>query len=212
MSCPLCGSTDGQTITTQMPVHSYFDCLDCRLISMHKKNHLSHDQELARYLLHQNDVTDIRYQNFVNDVISFVQTHIPSTATGLDFGSGPGPVITNLLRSQGYLVCCYDPYFAHDPGLLSTQYDFIVSCEVVEHFYNPADEFLKLKQCLRPHAPLIIKTLLYKDSNDFSNWYYPKDPTHVCFYRSFTFDWIAKKYQFLPEILSNRLIILWNHP
>ena len=210
ISCPLCGSSNGHTITTAKSTCSYFDCLDCRLISMHKKNHLSHNQEFARYLLHHNDVSDLRYQNFVKDVTDFVQNHITPSATGLDYGSGPGPVVTQILRDQGYTMSCYDPYFANDPALLFTQYNFIVSCEVVEHFYNPAEEFSKLKQCLKPNAPLIIKTLLYEDNIDFSNWYYAKDPTHVCFYRSMTFDWIAKKHQLSLEILSNRLIALWN--
>ena len=211
ISCPLCGSSNGHTITTAKSTCNYFDCLDCRLISMHKKNHLSHNQEFARYLLHQNDVSDLRYQNFVKDVTDFVQNHINPSAIGLDYGSGPGPVVTQILRTHGFTMCCYDPYFANEPELLTTQYDFIISCEVVEHFYDPAKEFSKLKQCLKPNAPLIIKTLLYEDNIDFSNWYYAKDPTHVCFYRSFTFDWIAKKHQLSLKLLSNRLIVLWNH-
>jgi len=211
ISCPLCRSTNGHTITTSKPACSYFDCLDCRLISMHKKSHLSHDQELARYLLHQNDVLDLRYQNFVKDVTGFVQNHIKLPATGLDFGSGPGPVVTQILRTQGYTMYCYDPYFANQPALLSFQYDFIVSCEVVEHFYYPAEEFSKLKRCLGINSPLIIKTLLFEDDIDFVNWYYGKDPTHVCFYRLHTFEWIAKKYQFTLETSGNRLIVLWNN-
>jgi len=210
INCPLCKGTNRQIFSIPKLGCLYFDCLDCRLISMSKSNHLSHDQEYARYLLHHNDVSDVRYQNFVKDITCFVQNHIKPPATGLDFGSGPGPVVTQILRTHGYTMSCYDPYFANTPELLSNQYDFIVSCEVVEHFHHPAEEFVNFKQCLKANSPLIIKTLLFEDNLDFSNWYYAKDPTHVCFYRSHTFDWIAKKYQFSLKILSGRLIVLWN--
>lgn len=49
----------------------------------------------------------------------------------------------------------------------------------------------------------------WQTESHFANWYYPKDPTHVCFYNSKTFELIATTFEF--NLLYNdtkRVVIL----
>lgn len=53
--------------------------------------------------------------------------------------------------------------------------------EVAEHFYNPGEEFTKLKARLNPSRSLYVKALRYTNAMNFDHWRYKNDPTHVFF-------------------------------
>ena len=136
---------------------SYYYCPDCKSVAMHPKYYLSLIEEKTRYLTHNNDVDDPRYQKFVRPVIQAVTTHTKTHDHGLDFGAGTGPVITKLLQKKGYSMTTYDPIFIPNSEALSETYDFIVCCEVVEHFHNPRAEFMRFHQLLKPDGLLVSK-------------------------------------------------------
>lgn len=207
--CLLC-LNDQITLKLIKPTkEKYWDCYYCGLIFLDEAFHLGPSLERAHYLTHNNDITDSRYQSFVSPIVDYVLNNVPLPSKGLDFGAGPGPVISSILVGRGYEMNIYDPYFWNDVWSLTKEYDFIVSCEVVEHFYSPADEFHKLRFLLRPDGHLTIMTDLYNDSIDFDEWYYHRDPTHVSFYRMRTFEWIKKHYRFKDLLRSDgRVVVL----
>jgi len=174
---------------------------------MHPEHYLSRDDEKARYLTHNNDVNDPRYQKFVRPVIRAVTSHTQPHHHGLDYGAGTGPVITKLLREKGYSMTTYDPMFIPNPEALSTSYDFIVCCEVAEHFHDPQLEFARFHQLLKPSGLLVIKTELLTPEIDFPNWYYINDPTHTLFYSPKGMHRILIQHGFQNLDISPRLVI-----
>lgn len=209
--CPLCLDSNTQLFFTKKKSEkNYWQCQVCQMIHLDKEYILNSAEEFEHYQTHNNDIHDPRYQKFVSDITDYVQEKISSSAIGLDFGAGPGPVITHVLEKSGYRVEVYDPFFNPQDEVLKSRYDFIVSCEVIEHFNNPAKEFSTLSNLLNEGAALILKSHFYKNDIHFPSWYYHADPTHICFYQEETFHWIKEKYQFKSvEILSDRLCVLW---
>ena len=212
MQCPLCqnGSASLKSLNVSDD-KKYYDCKICKLIFLDKIFYLSEKEEKKRYLLHNNDINDLGYQQFVYDITNYIQKNIQPPASGLDFGSGSNSVVSSLLKKANFNIYQYDPYFSPNIENLSLKYDFIIACEVVEHLYNPHWEFKKLQYLLNDGAPLVIKTDIYHDSINFDKWYYRGDPTHVVFYRHETFEWIKNTYKFkMLSQISSRSMALWN--
>ena len=169
--------------------------------------YLSHNEERARYLTHNNNVNDPDYQTFVQPVIQAVTNYTQTHHKGLDYGAGTGPVITMLLREKGYFMTTYDPFFIPNRKALSATYDFIVCCEVVEHFHNPQSEFDRFRQLLNPGGLLVIKTEFLTHNIDFPSWYYINDPTHTIFYSPEGICQLLAKHEFQCINNSPRLVI-----
>jgi SAM-dependent methyltransferase len=161
--------------------------------------------EKLRYEEHNNDVFDDGYRSFVSPLVNKVLEDFSSGHEGLDFGAGPGPVVSKILEENNYQIKQYDPFFHDYPELLKAKYDYVACCEVIEHFHIPRKEFELLKSLLRNNAKLYCMTHLYDDSIDFSNWYYKNDNTHVFFYQAETMNWIKSEFGFKSLDLSNRL-------
>jgi 2-polyprenyl-3-methyl-5-hydroxy-6-metoxy-1,4-benzoquinol methylase len=136
-----------------------------------------------------------------------LDTFLP-THKGLDFGSGTGPVISSMLQKENYDIVQYDPFFDPDQSVLNSTYDYIVSCEVFEHFNHPKLEIDRLTSILKPNGMLLIMTLLYHDTIDFKTWHYRNDPTHIFIFRAETITYIAKEKKFDILELTNRFIVL----
>ena len=186
----------------------YYNCDRCKAIVKDKKYYLTPHEEKERYKIHNNDVNDIRYQNFTLPITDYVIENFLPEHKGLDFGSGTGPVISSMLTKKGYGIVQYDPFFAPNKNIFNNTYDYIVSCEVFEHFYNPKMEIDRLTSLLKANGALLIMTLLYNDQIDFNTWKYSKDPTHVFIYRKETIEYIATKQQLEIEIVTDRFIAL----
>lgn len=203
-SCPLCNGIGA--LYYQKSNKTYFKCTNCSSVYIDKSNYLDYDEERERYLEHNNDVNDAGYQNFVKPIIDIVTSRFTSPCVGLDFGAGTGPVISKILREKGYTMFEYDPYFHNYPELLVNSYDFIVCCEVIEHFNNPRKEFYQLRSMLNPGGELICMTDLYTEKVNFEKWYYKNDPTHVFFYHPHSVEYIAKEFNFTAFDQNDRLI------
>lgn len=176
---------------------------------MNQELRLDPAAERRRYLLHDNDFLDQGYQDYVTPMVDEVKKLIPKDKKGLDYGSGPESAIGYLLRDQGYEIEKYDPFFNPNPAALQATYDFILICEVVEHFYIPAEEFEKLRGMLNPGGMLFVMTVLRTEKTDFATWYYRRDPTHVCFYSEKSFDYIRRRFQFSGvKITPPRTVVL----
>lgn len=202
--CPLCGG--GSKLFFAMPPKKYHQCRQCLGVFMDKACWVCREDEKKRYREHNNDVDDSRYQQFVEPVVSKVQEIFRPKQKGLDYGAGTGPVAAKLLHDQGYSVELYDPFFWENPAAFNTSYDFIVCCEVAEHFHFPAKEFRRLRSLLKSGGVLYCMTDLYSENIDFKNWYYKNDPTHVFFYHQKTLEQIKLKYGFSGVEIDRRLI------
>lgn len=203
--CPLC-----HHVGTPFYNVLFFICDECKGIFKARRFLLPPIEEQARYEMHQNDIFDSNYQKFVSPITTRVLKDFKADALGLDFGAGKGPVASKILQDHTYHINKYDPYFINTPKVLELKYDYIVCCEVMEHFYNPDKEFNLLKNCLKPNGYLYCMTLIYKPENDFENWYYKNDPTHVFIYQKETLEWIRINFKFSSLTIDNRLILFIN--
>lgn len=202
-SCPLCKKE-----TENSPLRGFYACFGCNSIFRSPDDYLTWEEEKKRYELHENDSEDPGYQRFVAPIVQAVLKDFKPGHLGLDFGAGTGPVIFKILSEQGYIIKLYDPFFHSHPEYLEQTYDFIVCCEVIEHFYDPYKEFALLRKLLKPGGRLYCMTHLYADEVSFEKWYYKGDPTHVFFYRVDTLEWIKEQFQFHQLWIKDRLIIL----
>ncbi|MEX1019586.1 MAG: class I SAM-dependent methyltransferase [Litorilinea sp.] len=191
--CTLCYGRDLHEFAV---VHDrpYYRCATCMLTFLPPEYLLSEEEEIERYRQHNNDPTDPRYRAFLSRLIDPMLPLLKPGSQGLDYGSGPGPTIQVIMQEYGHHVSNYDTYFAFEPMLLHSTYDFITCSETVEHFFNPASEFGRFEWLLRPGGILGIMTGILYDDATFADWWYVKDPTHVCFYRPETMQWIAEFY------------------
>lgn len=131
---------------------------------------------------------------FLKRLADPVMERLPPGARGLDFGCGPAPVLSELLTSSGFPCVAYDPFFAPDESLLEAKYDFVTCSEVVEHAYDPAEMFATLRRLLAPGGLLGVMTTFYDASGSFADWWYQRDPTHVCFYNEETMRRIGERH------------------
>jgi SAM-dependent methyltransferase len=202
--CPLCNNTS--TIFHKSEKRTHYQCNTCLGIFANENSLPSEESEKRHYQQHHNDVEDKGYQHFVSPITHSILRDFNASDKGLDFGAGTGPVISKVLTDHHFSIAQYDPYFHNHPELLREQYDYIASCEVIEHFYHPHKEFALLKSLLRPSGKLYCMTHVYDESIDFANWYYKNDPTHVFIYRKQSLEWICKEFEFSNVEIENRLI------
>jgi len=185
----------------------YLLCADCNLIFVPPAFFLSKNEEKNRYDLHENSIKDKGYVSFLSVIIEAIQNRIDPPSFGLDFGSGPTPVLAEILQQKNYRINIYDTFYAAYSEVLEEKYEFISLSEVAEHFNNPAREFEELIKLLKPNAYLFVMTSCTDTIKDFQNWHYQKDDTHVCFYATECMEYIAEKYHLFLEKVSEKLFI-----
>jgi len=207
MICPLCKATCQHPILKDRS-STFYRCPNCDLRFLDPEQRLNSEEEKKRYLTHNNDVLDPRYQSFVKPLYLEIRKRLPPGSSGLDFGAGTGPVLAMLLRQDGYPISLYDPYFWPDQQVLEEKYDFVCACEVIEHLYDPAFEFKRMSGLLKGNGLLAFMTQLYDEEIDFGRWYYRKDPTHVVFYSRRTFSWIQTYFGFSKLTFNGSRVIL----
>lgn len=209
-NCPLCSGL-GQPYyeDRQRPAH-YFRCPDCELIWLDPKNQLSAGAEKAHYEQHQNCPSDPGYRAFLNRIWEPLKSRLAPGASGLDFGSGPGPTLHLMVREDGFACEHYDPYFHPvTKHLKPSSYDFITCSETAEHFRAPGAEFNRLAALLRPGGDLAVMTRLHCSTVSFASWHYRQDHSHVSFYNRRSFQQIAKQSGFSSvSFLNDSVTIL----
>ena len=203
-NCPLC--KNNSAIFYQFKKRLYHQCNNCKGVFVDPALILPPEEEKLRYEEHNNDVNDKRFQKFVSPITDLVQKEFTENHFGLDFGAGFAPVITKVLTDRNYNIKPYDPFFFNDSELLRKKYDYITSCEVVEHFHNPAKEFKLLRSLLNPGGKVFIKTWLVNDETDFHNWNYKDDHTHVFIFHENSLQWIKENIGFSYFKIDERII------
>lgn len=205
--CPLCRTHRAQTPVAAASA-GYLHCAGCDLVYLAPERRLAPDAERAHYLTHENEVDDPRYRAFLAQLAGPLLERLPAGAEGLDYGAGPGPALAAMLTEAGHPTAVYDPYFAPDRAPLTRHYDFVTCTEVAEHMHDPGREFELLAGLLRPGGWLGLMTELRPSLAAFVDWYYRRDPTHVCFYSERTLRWIAARHRLTVECVSQRVTLL----
>ena len=205
--CPVCDREAGWLLAS-VDGRDYYRCRTCEATFLAPDQLPSAEQELDAYRLHCNDPDDPAYRGFLSQLAEPLLARLAPGAAGLDYGCGPGPALTALMRARGHSVALYDPFFYPDRGALRRTYDFITCTEVAEHFHHPAREFRKLDGLLKPGGWLAIQTTFQTDDARFARWNYRRDPTHVVFYRPHTFECIAQRHRWQPVFPSGNVVLL----
>jgi hypothetical protein len=205
--CPLCGAS-GCTFFSRDVRRDYLRCAQCALVFVPPEQRLSASDERAQYDLHENDPSDLAYRGFLSRMFLPMCERVPVLATGLDFGSGPGPTLSVMFEEAGYDMAIYDPFYAPDTGVFERQYDFITATEVVEHMHRPGWELSRLVGLLEPGGYLGVMTKRVTDVAAFSTWHYKDDPTHVCFFSTATFEWLAKENDCEIVLVDRDVVIM----
>jgi hypothetical protein len=185
----------------------FFRCPVCRIIAVGQDDLPDRATERKRYLQHNNDVDDPDYRAFLARLWDPVRLLLSDGATGLDYGAGPGPALVAMMRQDGFVAEGYDPIFAPQTDLLKRKYGFIVCTETFEHMHRPGDEFSRLDGLIRPGGLLGVMTAFAPELEEFENWYYRRDPTHVAFYSAETMKWIAGRMSWRLELPARDVAI-----
>lgn len=207
LACPLCGAATRAFCADR--ARRYAECPDCGLVTADPASHLSPAAERAIYDLHQNDPADARYRAFLSRLAEPLLSRLAPEMRGLDFGCGPGPVLSMLLREAGMVMTDYDPFYAPDPRALQGEYDFVTCTEVVEHFRDPLAGWTRVASLVRPGGWLGVMTQLAPDEPaPFLRWRYRDDRTHVSFHRLATLRWLAATLGFTLEQVESQAFLM----
>ncbi len=205
-SCPLCLS-EQVFLFFQDPIREYFHCSTCSLTFVSPNYFLSAKEEKSRYDTHENSPDDPGYRKFLSRLFGPLHPLLAQGSCGLDFGSGPGPTLSLMFEEHGHAMSLYDVFYAQHHEALHQTYDFITATEVLEHLHCPGQDLNRLWDCLNPGGYLGIMTKLAPTKEQFANWYYKKDPTHVSFFSRSTFEWLAVRWQATITIIGDDVVI-----
>jgi SAM-dependent methyltransferase len=203
--CPLCQGTPELFYGEEFLI-----CKNCKGIFRPQPYLPDPQREKKRYEFHRNDLNDGGYREFAAPVTDYILNSFSEDQKGLDFGSGRDSAVSAILSESGFRIEMYDPFFRNVPSLLEDRYDYIVCCEVIEHFHNPRKDFSLLCRLLKPGGSLICMTSVYSNIIDFKNWYYKNDFTHVFFYQPQTLEFIKSDFGFSSLIVTGNLAIFRN--
>jgi len=210
LKCPLCLGDETGLFSTRsdsgLGERRYFGCEECGLVFLDPEKRLNNAEEKKRYDLHRNSPEDAGYVDFLNRLAVPLSERLAAGACGLDFGCGPGPAMSGLMRARGFASEDYDPLYRPDTALLNQSYDFITCTEVAEHLFQPGEVFVLLDRLLKPGGFLGVMTGLLEEEQDFEAWWYAKDPTHVSFYRRRSLEWIAKKHHWQVNYPASNVV------
>ncbi len=197
MNCLLCNSKS--RFFQAKEKREYWLCPVCQLIFVPEKYFITEKEEIDHYLKHENSLDNAGYVQMFQEKIQIIQKVCPGVQTILDYGCGYEPVLQTLLTRAGYAAKGYDRYFFPESDFGGT-FDLVVSTETFEHFKEPEKEIARLVTLINPRGYLSVMTRQVPKKNElpcresFDNWYYKRDPTHIVFYSSNTFTWIADNF------------------
>jgi uncharacterized C2H2 Zn-finger protein len=202
MKCKICNH-ETASIIDERNNWEFFHCKKCEFIFKNPKHYVNSEDELKQYNNHNNTMKSSGYvEMFENYMDATFKPYIKNINTVLEFGSGPGPVLSQLLKRQGLMVDIYDKFFSPKKVYEGKKYDLITSTEVIEHIKNPKEIFEFFESHIKKDGYLALMTQFHtNDAVEFKKWWYKNDPTHICFFRPKTFEVLASMNGF--EVLKS---------
>lgn len=193
MNCKICNASV-TSVFDERNQWEFFHCKSCEFIFKNEKEYVDSDKELSQYNNHNNTMESPGYvEMFEKFIDATFEPYINDITNVLEFGSGPGPVLSELLTQKGLSVDIYDKYFSPKKVYENIKYDLITSTEVIEHIDAPSKIFDFFAQHIKKDGYLALMTQFHKNEEvDFKKWWYKNDPTHICFFRPRTFEVLAK--------------------
>lgn len=192
MKCKICNAISSSFEDIQLK-KTFFHCPACELIFLDKNFYISNEKEKNQYDHHNNSLENEGYVKMFNDYLDFTLEglHVKSA---LDFGSGPTPVLAELLKRRGLHVEHYDKFYQPNKVYENKKYDLITSTEVFEHLENPKEVLSLLSTLLNPKGIISIMTLFHTNNeDDFLKWWYRRDPTHITFFTPKSIEFMDKE-------------------
>ncbi len=205
--CPLCKKKDSY-IYAYGESREYFRCKICDLVYVSSSDFISKVEEKQKYNKHQNSIKNQGYVDFLNRLLKPLNSQLPPNLKGLDFGSGPGPTLNIIMKGNGHDMDIYDFFYHDDKSVFEKTYDFITATEVVEHLHRPYFEIKRLWDMIEVGGYLGIMTAFRPNREEFQDWYYKRDLTHICFFTEDTFYWLANVLGAELTIPQNGVVIL----
>ncbi len=206
-NCILCVGGRIDHYYTDDSGREYLRCPSCGLVFLRPDQRPGREEEFSRYQKHRNSPEDRGYREFLENLIDPLDSMLQPGSRGLDFGSGPVPVLSSMLASRGHKMNIFDPFFADDQSVFEQDYDFITAAEVVEHLFNPGAELERLWGCLKEGGYLGIMTEPLPRDKSFGSWYYKNDRTHVAFFSGKTFRWLEAHWKASREYARGNVLI-----
>ena len=185
----------------------YWQCEFCKATLLHPIHHISSNKEKKHYLKHNNKIDDTHYRDFLSNLIKPLKDKISIDDIGLDYGCGYAPALVDILKKNGFNIELYDPFFFKNDNIFLRKFNFITCSEVVEHFFNPYEEFNKIDELLGRNSWFAVMTSFMTEDHLFKNWYYRRDPTHVVFYKKITFKVIANQRNWTIIFPSKNIVL-----
>lgn len=172
----------------------YYHCSICDFIFKDPKAYITAEKEHHIYNQHNNSIKDPRYVKYFR---SFIENAILKQTLkgnkGLDFGSGPSPVLATLLaRDYNFDMDIYDLFYSPEKVYIGRKYDLITSTEVIEHLNDPIVYFELFRLMMKKDSILAVMTQFHPQNSDkFLKWHYIRDASHISFYSEVTMRKIA---------------------
>ena len=205
-NCIVCKS---ESLKVFLKIHElvYWKCNFCEAKFLDHKNYISFNEEKKHYLKHNNIINDQGYRDFLSCLTKPLKDKISLNDLGLDYGCGYAPALADMLKKDGFSVELYDPFFFPNKDIFFRKFNFITCSEVIEHFFEPYEEFVKINSLMDCNAWFGIMTTFMTEDFLFKDWYYRRDPTHVVFYNKKTFNVIADQHNWNVLFPSNNIAI-----
>ncbi len=210
MNCKICASATSEFYDPLMKWH-FHHCPQCECIFKNPSYYVSAEKELQIYNNHNNTIDSPGYAAMFEAFMDFTfKPHIQEISEVLEFGCGPGPVLAELMERHGLHVTRYDKYFYPERRFEGRTYDLITATEVIEHVDDPEALMDFFHKHLRSGGYLALMTQFHTNVTDeFLQWWYRKDPTHILFFTPQTFKYLARACGFtLLRYDTKKLLLL----
>ena len=190
MKCRLCKSSDCSFFISDKK-RDYIICNTCKLIFVPDKDFVSKCKEKERYSLHDNAIDDREYMEYLQGFAKELERIPLSDPDILDFGCGREAALTFILQEKGCKCRGYDPLYNRGLDISEKKYDIAILCEVIEHLKDIQKELELVMKILSSKGYSLIRTELYHQKENFHDWWYTKDLTHVNFLSLYTMEKLA---------------------
>ncbi|MBE0513847.1 class I SAM-dependent methyltransferase [Sulfurimonas sp.] len=192
--CKICGSVTTQIIKTKNQ-KKYHKCPTCSYIFLDEIFYVDEVREKQHYDKHDNNLESLGYVKMFEDLIEeFVMPYKKEIKSAFDFGCGEGKVLPILLQREGIVCDGYDLFYFPKKVYKDKKYNLVVSTEVFEHLQNPLEVLQELLLHVEKNGYLLLMTAFRPaDDEEFLEWWYIRDITHIGFFNLQTFEYLAAK-------------------